>query len=201
MRYDILTFIGRLQPCHIGHTTVINKALSLADKVVLLLGTNERDGRTLRNPWTFEERKAMISKVYEGNDKLVILPAYDQGNDGLWVKHVQDTVNEVYGKIDLLTNEQAPKLGLIGCNKDHTSYYLELFPNWYSEAVEFVNPLNATDIRAMLFEKTHQKYEMYDTILPHAVANIVFQDDMGMDDPNAAECLRQKYMEGKANAS
>jgi bifunctional NMN adenylyltransferase/nudix hydrolase len=43
------------------------------------------------------------------------------------------------------------KIGLIGCNKDHTSYYLKLFPTWADEGVEFLNPINATDIREDYF--------------------------------------------------
>jgi bifunctional NMN adenylyltransferase/nudix hydrolase len=43
------------------------------------------------------------------------------------------------------------KVGLIGCEKDHTSYYLKKFPEWGSVGVKFINPLNATDIRRAYF--------------------------------------------------
>ena len=55
-----------------------------------------------------------------------------------------------YSNFNAGTNDV--KIGLIGCNKDHTSYYLKLFPTWGSEGVEFLDPINATDIRDTFFD-------------------------------------------------
>jgi bifunctional NMN adenylyltransferase/nudix hydrolase len=43
------------------------------------------------------------------------------------------------------------KVGLIGHSKDNTSYYLNLFPKWFSTNVDNYGNINASDIRDDLF--------------------------------------------------
>ena len=81
-QYDYLVFIGRFQPFHYGHEEVIDKALSLADKVILLVGSSNQP-RTIKNPFTFEERKMMIKGSYDQKDpslteRILIEPLRDQ---------------------------------------------------------------------------------------------------------------------------
>lgn len=159
-QYDVLVFIGRFAPLHLGHQAVIDVALKKAKKVILLVGSSFRS-RTERHPFSFNERQDMIRAAYPNVDenKLVILPLRDMTyRDNQWVKHVQSTVkNEILktaneGCGDFWPNGTADvKVGLIGCEKDHTSYYLKKFPMWGSVGVKFINPLNATDIRRAFF--------------------------------------------------
>lgn len=159
-QYDILVFIGRFSPLHRGHMAVIDVALRKAKKVVLLVGSSFRS-RTERHPFSFEEREAMIRAAYAGIDpaRLVILPLRDMMyRDQLWTRQVQQVVkDEVLRTVNKGTGNFHPngtndaKVGLIGCEKDHTSYYLKKFPMWGSVGVKFINPLNATDIRRAYF--------------------------------------------------
>lgn len=171
-KYDLLVFIGRFQPFHLGHKRVVDKALELADNVLLLIGSAGK-ARSTRNPFTFEERQEMIKAVYP-KDKVFFAPISDASyNDTMWVTNVQKTVHDfaraMINKAGFATHGHADvRIGLIGCEKDHTSYYLKLFPQWGNEAVEFKNPLNATAIREMYFEESKQRYEL-DAILPDVV--------------------------------
>ena len=61
--FDFLVFIGRFQPYHNGHHTVVTEALRRASFLVLLLGSAHRP-RCTRNPWTFAEREAMVLQLY-----------------------------------------------------------------------------------------------------------------------------------------
>lgn len=46
---------------------------------------------------------------------------------------------------------RSPSIGLIGHSKDHSSYYLKLFPQWGSLGVENVGGLSSTPLREALF--------------------------------------------------
>ena len=154
-KYDFLVFIGRFQPLHLGHCRVIDHALTLAETVLVFVGsTNEV--RSFRNPFTFNERKEMIENTYP--DRVKVISLEDSYNDENWIKQVQTKVRKsVVDNISGNTPEVTlhglndVKIGLIGCEKDHTSYYLNLFPDWKNESVNFLNPLNATDIRNNYF--------------------------------------------------
>jgi bifunctional NMN adenylyltransferase/nudix hydrolase len=149
---DILVFIGRFQPFHIGHKAVLDAALTRAKHVIVLAGSANRS-RSFRNPFTFEERAEMIRKVYPNETlntkQLQILPLNDTlYNDDAWTSNVQRAVDGVIEDQNL----QGLKVGLIGHSKDKTSYYLKLFPQWASVNVKHeVGVFNATDIRKSYF--------------------------------------------------
>jgi bifunctional NMN adenylyltransferase/nudix hydrolase len=178
--YDLLVFIGRFQPYHLGHKKVIDKALKMADNVLVIIGSANR-ARSTRNPFTFGERAVMISNSHPDNGgSLFCRPMNDfTYNDTKWVTEVQSIVNKEalriangggfhnHGTADI-------KVGLIGCEKDHTSYYLKLFPQWANEGVEFVSPLNATAIRQIYFETDFNRWEM-DAIMPDYVVKTLLQ--------------------------
>lgn len=128
MSYDYLVFICRCQPLHYGHLQVINQALDLAPNLIIILGS-ANSPRTTRNPFTFAERVEMISEALgDKAERVTFAPAPDiLYNDDMWVSNIQRLVNEI-----------APahkQIGLIGCQKDFSSYYLKLFPNWSSVSI------------------------------------------------------------------
>ena len=150
--YDLLVFVGRMQPCHLGHKRVIDIALKKSKKVLVLIGSADRP-RHPRNPWTWEEREAMVRNSFSHvpQSKLLIQPLEDfTYRDELWLAQVQSAVKEVIDtKFGNVARQR--KIGLIGCSKDSSSYYLKLFPQWGNVNVRFLNPLNATDIRNAYF--------------------------------------------------
>ena len=176
--YDLLVFIGRFQPYHLGHKLVVDRALELANNVLVVVGSAGQ-ARSTRNPFTYEERASMIFEAHGCPKNLWTVPLSDSAyNDTMWVTEVQKLVNK--HALDVGNNGGFHnlgladlKIGLIGCAKDHTSYYLKLFPQWASEAVEFVSPLNATDIRKMYFENTLEGRWEWDVIVPDAVARFL----------------------------
>lgn len=151
--YDLLVFIGRFQPLHLGHQEVIEKALKLSKKVLVLVGSAGTP-RTLRNPFTYEERSNLIRMIYPD---VITRPLQDHTyNDPAWMAEVQTHVKEVL----LPKGKWQPdgladfKVGLIGCDKDHTSFYLKMFPEWESENIPFISPLNATAVRNQLYTES-----------------------------------------------
>lgn len=164
--YDHLVFIGRMQPFHKGHYHVIKTALELAKNVIVLVGS-ANTSRNTRNPFTFEERKQMIIHSFVNDNidvkNLTILPLNDYTyNDEEWIRAVFHKVDDhLRASLPSTTYEEVIaikelKVGLIGHSKDHSSYYLKLFPNWGSIDVNGVHGgqhklINATDIRNLYF--------------------------------------------------
>ena len=62
-QFDVLVTVGRFQPFHNGHKAVIEAALEQAKEVVVVVGSSFA-ARSIRNPFTFEERKAMIEATF-----------------------------------------------------------------------------------------------------------------------------------------
>lgn len=149
MKYDYLIFIGRFQPFHTGHEQVIRQALKLSDKVIVLVGSAYQP-RTVRNPWDFNEREALMRSAFSTgeNRKILTFPLLDQTyNDALWIKSVQQIVaGVVHSKI-----ASKPTIGLIGHQKDGTSDYLTQFPQWERVEVENYENISSTDIREAYF--------------------------------------------------
>lgn len=144
--YDFLVFIGRFQPFHIAHLQVIEQALAQAKQVIVLIGSS-RQPRTLRNPFTVEERMTMIraSLPESAQSRVYLQPLEDcLYNDDAWVRNVQDAVQDVLIRLNAPVTS---KIGLIGHQKDESSYYLALFPQWESVPVDNIGSISATPLR------------------------------------------------------
>ena len=176
---DALVFIGRFQPFHNGHKAVIEAALEKAEQVVIVVGSSFA-ARNIRNPFSFEERKAMIEACFtepqhstykgaQGNIKMSrikVVPVSDYPyDDNKWVNAIQKIVDE--------TVPGAKDVGLIGHSKDSTSYYLEIFPKWKNHVeVPNVDNVNATDIRTMMFDGSDvDNVERIKSVMPNRSYN------------------------------
>lgn len=148
MKYDALVFIGRFQPFHNGHKAIIDAAVKQAKEVIVVVGSSFAS-RNIRNPFTFEERRQMIKSVFPDNNVKVVPVSDYPYDDNKWVRAVQ---NVVHGA--LAWSADPIRIGLIGHEKDGSSYYLKIFKplGWGNVSVPNVDGINATDIRTALFE-------------------------------------------------
>jgi len=149
MRYDTAVVIGRFQPMHKAHEHLIREALQVADKVIVLVGSAMLP-RTYKNPWTYQEREAMINSVFYSSDKPVLIrPIIDTPyNDTVWIRSVQQTVHDANAQCGTPDGSVV----LVGHTKDDSSYYLSMFPQWAYLEVDTVEPLNATSVRELYFK-------------------------------------------------
>lgn len=152
--YDYGVFIGRFQPLHEGHARVINEAMKHCEKLIILIGS-AGSARTLRNPWTWEERAAMIAARFpEVAGKIICKPLEDKTyRDQEWITQVQEIVRDAIEDDVPSWSDVPPSVALIGSQKDETGYYLNLFPRWASIPVPHKNPLNSTEVRNLMFER------------------------------------------------
>lgn len=171
--YDVLAFIGRFGPFHAGHKSVVDRALSMAKKVALVLGSANQP-RTVRNPWTATERAQMISAVYpqevrDGRIQFLMQEDHPYNLDR-WIAEVQAKV------ITVANTPFTPdpiNIGLIGHSKDESSFYLKCFPTWGSVEAENFLDINATDIRSSLFSQRELTQAMAE-LLPRKVAQYIY---------------------------
>lgn len=150
MDFDYLVFIGRFEPFHNGHAAVARYALTRARKVIFLVGSADTP-RTIKNPWSVGERAVMIqSALADAADRLIIRPLRDHlYNESQWIATVQRTVADAI-KAD--GGQTDTHVGLIGKDKDASSYYLQEFPQWDLVDVKHTETLSATELRRYLYE-------------------------------------------------
>jgi bifunctional NMN adenylyltransferase/nudix hydrolase len=165
MKYDALVCIGRFQPFHNGHKAVVDTALEQAKEVIIVVGSSFA-ARNIRNPFTFEERRQMIKAVFP-QDNVKVVPVSDYPyDDNKWVAAVQ---NVVHGAIKW--SADPIRIGLIGHEKDGTSYYLKIFPTWSNVSVPNVDGINATDIRNLMFEGPYNGIDRIKSVMPDRAYN------------------------------
>lgn len=151
--YRTIVYIGRFEPPHNGHYQTIKKAQALADQVIILVGSANKP-RTIKDPFTYEERESLLRKMFptgwkddELSNWTVIKPLEDNlYNDEAWASQVQKLVST-----ETIWHEVGDKIGIIGFNKDESSFYLKMFPQWESIEMENVGGIDASTIRNRYF--------------------------------------------------
>lgn len=165
--FDFLIFIGRFQPFHRGHLQVLKQALAQSQQVIVLIGS-ARQARNTRNPFSVAERQAMILDSLSANEATRVHCVAVEDclyNDTLWVKNIQDAVYQVVEP----QKAKALKIGVIGHQKDHSSYYLRLFPQWQGVDANNYQNISATPLRdAYLLAK-----EVNSTLLPQGTQQVL----------------------------
>ena len=56
MKYKVGLFIGRFQPFHKGHESIVRKMLEECEKVIIAIGSAQESG-TVANPFRYEYQK------------------------------------------------------------------------------------------------------------------------------------------------
>ena len=154
-KFDYLIFIGRFQPFHIGHYDVVQKALDISENVILVLGSHNR-ARDPKNPFTTEERIKIIKTALDGQlSRIFFAPQVDHPyNEDRWISDVQSSVTSgIFNDWKRPWTPSPIKVGIIGYDKDHSSYYLKKFPSYELVTIEPNHPeIHATTVRTHLFE-------------------------------------------------
>ncbi|RAP49937.1 MAG: nicotinamide-nucleotide adenylyltransferase [Methanosphaera sp. rholeuAM74] len=84
--------IGRMQPLHKGHISVIKETLKEVDELIIGVGSADQS-HTNSNPFTSGERVMMLTKALREYNidpsKYYIIPLEDVSCNALWVAHVK----------------------------------------------------------------------------------------------------------------
>lgn len=142
--------VGRFQPFHNGHKDLIEKALERSVEVIVFIGSVQ-ESRTNKNPYTFEERRAMILNVFP--ERVKVVPLKDSPTNEQWIETIKQTL------VDMNCNLSTVKF--VCCNKDAaTEYSNALLSDFDTEVIQQPVTLNATDIRKQLFEENIPPLEL-----------------------------------------
>ncbi len=164
-KYNTIVFILRAQPVHNAHIEIIKKASRMADKVIAIIGSSNQP-RTYKNPFSADERFMMIRSSISELDNVYLASNTDSiYNDQAWCIRIQEIVSKHSGN----------NIGIIGHEKDSSSWYLKMFPQWDRIEVDnIVEPLDATSIRDLYFRKDfNQKF--ISNVVPPSVLDYLIE--------------------------
>lgn len=96
--------VGRFQHIHCGHEKIINIGNNLCDKLLIFIGSY-KDNKSKKNPYDYEYRKELITKIYKDKIKdgdIIVRPLKDLENkDELspkWGKYVVENATNILGE-------------------------------------------------------------------------------------------------------
>jgi nicotinamide-nucleotide adenylyltransferase len=85
-------FVGRFQPLHLGHMSVLEGIREEVDRLVVVVGSSQYS-HSRENPFTAGERVWMLDDALrERNLSATVLPVPDINRNSLWVSHVETFV-------------------------------------------------------------------------------------------------------------
>ena len=165
--FDAAILIGRFQPFLNGHAALLGQALKMAGHAVVVLGSSFR-APNAKNPFTWEERAAMIAASFKDADarRIIFVPVRDYYDDARWAAAVEKGVRAAMEK----QGYSAPHLALVGFHKDASSGYLKLFSQCSFMASERQGDIDATPIRGLYFDSDETLWATLCAQVPSAVA-------------------------------
>ncbi len=132
MKYKHGLAVARVQPFHRGHERVINRMLSECEHVTVILGSIQEQG-TLKNPFSYTQRKKMIKNVYSNTpnwSRIRVSGLADLNSEMEWADYVLGHV------ADLDQTLMPPDAYYCG------SYY---DAHWYRHKVKNIELIDRTD--------------------------------------------------------
>lgn len=166
-------FLARMQPVHNAHLFMVNKALNENDKVLIVLGSENKIDM-LRNPYDISLREQMLRECFtaEQNNNLTIitLPDWstesDIDNDKIWGRYFYyNVVSKIEQKRFYLYYSDNPAIldSWFGSTevRKYITYRL-------SKREDIFNGLSATNIRQALIDDNREYIKKF---CPKSVMN------------------------------
>lgn len=87
-----ILIIGRFQPFHLGHLSLLKKGLKDCDEIIIAIGSSNNKREDI-NPFLTEERYNMIKKVIVSENlpkkKIIIIDIHNEKSDTVWLQNIQ----------------------------------------------------------------------------------------------------------------
>ncbi|RCW67558.1 NUDIX domain-containing protein [Pseudorhodoferax soli] len=141
--YALAVCIGRFQPFHLGHRSVLVQALAQASRCLVLLGSAHQ-ARTPAQPWTWQERAEMLRQALpeELRERVEVQPLRDHHDEQRWADSVRALVAAAL--------PEGGRVLLAGHFKDASSAWVRDFPQWKLWAVPGFGAYDARTVRDAL---------------------------------------------------
>src|SRR5438445_6107162 len=90
---DLAVLIGRFQPFHDGHLSLLKQALDMATRVVVVIGSAFQ-ARSPKHPFSWEQRADMVRRALPASDRerVMFAPIRDYFNETRWLAAVRHGV-------------------------------------------------------------------------------------------------------------
>ncbi|MBN1610782.1 MAG: NUDIX domain-containing protein [Polyangiaceae bacterium] len=144
-RFDAAVLIGRFQPFHEGHRSLLVQALELAPEVIVVVASSYQ-ARSPRNPWTWEERARTIrdSVAAAARDRITAVPVRDYYDEKRWRAQIERRVRERLG-------EARKRVVLVGHFEGRSSKGLGGFVQYAMRSLPRQLDIDATSLRDLYF--------------------------------------------------
>lgn len=147
--HDLAVLIGRFQPFHNGHLSLLTRALDLAPRVVVVIGS-AFSARSPKLPFHWQECARMIHAAVPESERSRILcvPVRDCFDEARWAATVRRTVAQA-----LAEQHAAPPAStvLLGHVRDPSRDYLRAFPDWTLQTLDGTPIRRASALRDAVF--------------------------------------------------
>ena len=134
--------IGRFQPVHYGHLSLINTSKTNNDKTLVIMGSVNRLPN-YNNPLTTEERKKLLETLVTPADDWVLQQQKDRPTDDEWVQDIVARVNNI---------EEDPTQVTLYCGKKDEEFYRSNFI--YNVEVVKEEDISCVDIRHAWYQES-----------------------------------------------
>ncbi len=185
---DLAVVIGRFQPFHNGHLSILKTAAEISDNILVIIGSSFI-ARNVKNPFTFDEREMMILNAAEeaGIKGVHCAPVVDNlYNDQQWIVVVQ---NEIDNALADFIDPSVARVVIVGHHKDDSSYYLDIFPKCTTYEVPLTHILDSTTIRDIFFEK----HMLPKDVMPKSIEDWLYDFQHNMFGKNEYANLCDEY--------
>lgn len=156
--YDVAMLCGRFQHFHIGHQSLVEHALNVADRMIILVGSSQEFG-TERNPFDISTRIDVIREIYNDDNRITVKPLPDLTHENDitpdWGRYVLKSTNHYIHKV--------PEVMIYG-NDEARSRWFD--PEDIKDTLEIVVPrskikISATEIRKMLVKDDRERWMQF----------------------------------------
>ena len=144
-RFDAAVLIGRFQPFHEGHRSLLVQALELAPEVIVVIGSAHQ-ARSPRDPWTWEERARTIHDAVPApsRDRISAVPMRHYYDEKRWCAQIQRRVRERLG-------EERKSAVLVGHFEGRSGKCLGSFAQYTRRSVPRQWDIDASSLRDVYF--------------------------------------------------
>ncbi|GGG52409.1 adenylyltransferase/cytidyltransferase family protein [Paenibacillus radicis (ex Gao et al. 2016)] len=152
--------LGRFQHVHAGHELMIDTALNVCDKVLVLVGSAQLEG-TLRNPYSAGVRIDLLRRLYGSRIELAMLPDYSHENDHshAWGKYLLKAARDYgrergYHELDLM---------VYGSDEERAAWFSKEELNGVAQLALPRNrqPISATRLREALVQDDRKFWQQH----------------------------------------
>ena len=171
-KYKLGMYLGRFQPFHNGHKSIVDKMLEECEQVLIVIGSSDKKG-TVKNPFPAWERASMIKEVYKTSIRINIVCIPDRNtiaNDAGWGDYVMEYLGN-YG--------YSPDVIYQGTEAARNTWFAH-YPLVDIVSVSRLDiPISATLIRAAIIEKRRDFIEEHcpDPVANHIINSIFWGRD------------------------